>query len=419
MNDDRKFASKKPGLLKLLKVGLPAFIIEKIINISTATFSNYFRRVKVSGEFKGELLSKKQSSKFLFEVYCKLETNTFKNYDSLSDLSPICREKIQIILKKYFNIDEIVLYLDGVSDTIQYNSTVNIDSKVDENYKNFLLDLYSSELSPKPEIVFWTGERILGNYCRMVVNNSVFLPDNLIDLFDYMALLKKHMVDNILSSSRKYNAPIIGLEVISLVDKTLSDLKEKNKLVLQKYYGLSSFEKMKTKEIAKEFGVSLTSINQKRQQGVWGFKHKFDKSIFDPIDNCLSKIIDLKEKHKKELSDLAEKWGDDFNKMKVFYTGKNSVSNCSNDNVNFLITPLEDLQKDFSVRLYNCLVCEFDRVYEVLNASKTELYKLRKFGKKSFDELEVWVHAKGFELETEFIEEDIIKFEGLIAMEEN
>lgn len=418
MNDDRKFKSKKSGLLKLLKAGFPAFIIEQLLEISEATFFNYLRKVKVSGEFEGELLSKKQSLNFLFEVYCKIETNIFKNYDSLRDLSLICREKIKIILKEYFNIEEIVLYLDGVSDTIVYNSTVKFDSRLDDNYKFFLLDIYPSVFSPNAEINFWTGERILNNYCIKVVKSSVLLVDNVVNLPDYITLLKNHVVADILYSSRKYFAPTIGVEAVGFVDKALSDLREKYRLVLQKYYGLAGFEKISIKEIAKEFGVSRTSIGQRKNKGIWTFKSSFDTSIFDSIDNCLSIKIKLKKKHKKELSALTKKWINDFNKMTAFYTGMDSVSNFSSEDVKFLITPVKKLEKEFSLRLYHCLTYKFNRIYEVLQSDKEKLLWIRMFGKRSLIELEAWVSAKGFKLETKFSKEDIVQFEGLIAMEE-
>lgn len=417
MADIKKFEIEKPGLLKLLELNFPAFIIEKVIGISGITLNTWIKKLRSAGELKGKLPSIKQSEKSLFEVYCKLEVNHLKSYDHLKKLSPFMRENIQKVLKKHFNIDGLILYLDGVCDSMHYYSTIKFDEKLDDNYQTFLFDIYPYLSLPSSSIPFWNGQTLFKFYCQKISENILLLPDRVPEIDNYVVLLKIQIRNYILGISKQHNAPTIGVEIVPFVDKALSDLKEKNRLVLQKYYGLSGFEKISIKEIAKESGITVTRVNQLKQQGVWKFKPNFDKSIFEPIVNCLSQTIKLKEFYEKQLEESERKFNDLFFKLEASYGENLSKFNWSDEQIRFFTKSITELEKLVDTRVFNALnISKYKTLYEILELPVSELMKIHNFGKAALAEITDFVSIYGFSLQMKFTEEQKLYFETIVTI---
>lgn len=385
MNDDRKFQEKKSQLLEVLGLGMSAVVIMETLEISQSTLANYFSRVVATREYEDtKIVSLKEAKPKMLLLFAQLTIAPQKvlyggNKNKLKEALANVLEEQKILEVLSYSLPHIMSF-----------SQPQFADDVPKPYQNLIKDFFGQERKRIEQIV-WK------DFLSKVTQYETPLLS--VESFNWGS---NHFIHEIIASYveeiRKYFAATYTKEIVSVIDKAMLGLPDRDCAILNWTYGFFG-EKKSYEEIGLIEHRTKARIGQIVSSTKMNFKSRLRDKLFLSTwqENYLLKIH-----HQGELERTERLF-------KEAMLPPSEESNVDVEDYAKLLLPITSFE--ISIRVENSFKADqIKYLWEMLILTREQMQKVRNFGKKSVDEVEQLAHTLGYKLGVDFLPAEIAYF---------
>lgn len=385
MCQNTKFPSKKGQLLLLLELGMPALVIQKVLNIYPYILWGYMEKLKNEGKFIGAIAPAKHVKPISLKLLADL-----KNSPEKFDLPKKFTTKLMAVLTDIIEEKEILRIMRYSLPAILSFQEIRYSEDVPSVYKKLIEDVYGDSLGLKEGIFkdydFSSSE--WEKYLTGISSGEITMPTTFSWKTGHFV---QDILENIANKSREAIAPLITRHLCKLLDGAINELLEKQKEFLTKYYGLAeTSDSFNIKESAATLMRSM-KIKKERVRQLRKSYLRCLREVLGPYYLCApswENVLNLKKGYEVKISDIKNAGAKRYAKALTQndQAPKAFRHNLSIETENFLLAPIDQL--GCSARTYNILKMKnINYVYELAEYTEKQVQRWPRNGTKSHKEI--------------------------------
>ena len=153
MNNNKKFKNRKVCLIKLLELGMPHEVIEKMLEISHSTAINYITQLRESGAWQNDIVSITNVKPAILKLYADIK---MINFAPISSWDTDFRIKLESILAEELEEEKILQTIRyALPAIVSFNDIIYTD-EVSVGYRRLISRLWSRHNDvASSEMVVW------------------------------------------------------------------------------------------------------------------------------------------------------------------------------------------------------------------------------------------------------------------------
>ncbi|MFA5131216.1 MAG: DNA-directed RNA polymerase subunit alpha C-terminal domain-containing protein [Patescibacteria group bacterium] len=362
MNDDRLYQENKEALLSLLKMGMPARVIEEYFQISSATVYNYVQRLQNNREFTMAMQATNHAIPRMLALLTHLKIG--RSTQPWISLTKVDKQILETILDKVLESERIINVLEYAERPLLKFLRFEFGPEIPIGYCD-LLNYLNPGISYPDDLAV----KIWRSHLKDLANGTIELH--------YFPTLKawqeatiNQLLNNLGNLIRPFILPILPDAIVEKIENIFfPTLPPKEVKLLKKYFGINC-EKLSLSQIAAEDGLSSQRVNQKFHAAIRRAKNAHRLELILAIPLTWEKVISL---------------------IPVKPNG-NAEPLPPSEAARLLIVDL-----DLSTRALNCLRAIDDVTYlgDLSDFYVDELLNYRNMGKKTVDEIKAVMKKYG------------------------
>ena len=383
MNNNKKFKNRKVCLIKLLELGMPHEVIEKMLEISHSTAINYITQLRESGAWQNDIVSITNVRPAILKLYADIK---MINFAPISSWDTDFRIKLESILAEELEEEKILQTIRyALPAIVSFNDIIYTD-EVSVGYRRLISRLWSRHNDvASSEMVVWRTYlyKIFVSHLPLPEKREFFWKD---DHFvrDVIKVYAKEM--------RSAIAPTLTGHICSIIDEALGKLIQGEKQVIEMYYGIHS-DVYPLEDMGKILDITDEYVHHLKDRGIIKLKKSLAEYL-KPISNAWEDEQSYKASYEQEMKitkqkmlNLEESYKKQF--LDVYETEIHAITEYNQA----LVARIVDI--DFNIRIINC--CRnagIEHVWQLVQYTPNEFLKHRNFGKKSHNEIETYLKKK-------------------------
>ncbi|MEI8008123.1 MAG: DNA-directed RNA polymerase subunit alpha C-terminal domain-containing protein [bacterium] len=383
MNNNKKFKNRKVWLIKLLELGMPYEVIEKMLEISHSTSTNYITQLRESGAWQKDIVSINNAKPAILKLYADIK---FVNFAPISSWDSDFRVKLDGILAEELEEEKIIQTIRyALPAIVSFNDIIYTD-EVSVGYRRLISRLWSRHNDVvSSEIIVWRTYlyKIFVSHLPLPEKREFFWKDD-------------HFIRDVINVSAKEMrsaiAPTLTGYICPIIDEALGKLIQGEKKVIEMYYGIRS-DVYPLEDIGKILDIADEYVHHLKDRGIVKLKKSLAHYL-KPISNAWEDEQSYKASYEQEMKvikqkmlNLEESYKKQF--LDVYETEIHAITEYNQD----LVARIVDI--DFHIRIINC--CKnagIEYVWQLVQYTPYEFLKHRNLGKKSHNEIETYLKKK-------------------------